>query len=179
MKKQLLPISCGLLIFFVISLCIYNFKIYFALEKLQENNIDLQQQIKLNRYIYIYDLKKIIIAYPNLLDKQQEYKSKIEKLSLETEEATQKINQLEKENIKEEFSDVYIKSLLLKRNNLLEEYDQMMNNVTANVNKALEKIINTKDINVVFPADTIKIRSKYVIDITDEVLNNINTFLTE
>ncbi len=179
MKKQLLPISCGLLIFFVISLCIYNFKIYFALEKLQENNIDLQEQIKLNRYIYIYDLKKIIIAYPNLLDKQQEYKSKIEKLSLETEEATQKINQLEKENIKEEFSDVYIKSLLLKRNNLLEEYDQMMNNVTANVNKALEKIINTKDINVVFPADTIKIRSKYVIDITDEVLNNINTFLTE
>lgn len=179
MKKQLLPISCGLLIFFVISLCIYNFKIYFALEKLQENNIDLQEQIKLNRYIYIYDLKKIIISYPNLLAKQQEYKSKIEKLSLETEEATQKINKLKKENIKEEFSDVYIKSLLLKRNNLLEEYDQMMNNVTANVNKALEKIINTKDINVVFPADIIKIRSKYVIDITDEVLNNINTFLTE
>lgn len=140
---------------------------------LQDKISQIEGQLAQNRYVYVYDLERLVAEYPDLMNKQKEYADKIESLTKQTIEAREKIEKLKNADLKEDFSDIYINSLVLKRDDLLSEYNGVMNEVTANINNSLAKIAKERNIKTVFPAKFVVVRSEYVIDITDEILEDI------
>lgn len=133
----------------------------------------LQQQIEANRFVYVYDVNKLVAMSPNLAAIRQNYDAKIAQLSEQVDAAVDKLNKMKDKKAKAEYSEVYLNSLSLKRNDLIEEYQRALKDAGEKINAALIEVANQKKVNAVFSASAIAVKTGDVVDITNDVLNAV------
>ncbi|MBO6281898.1 MAG: hypothetical protein J6N49_05150 [Alphaproteobacteria bacterium] len=142
--------------------------------KQAQNNVEkLSAELQNSQIVYIYNLEAVV-ASSNLVMLKQEFETKINELIKEVDDSQQKIKNMKNAKVKDDFSDVYMKSLKLKRDETIKAYDETMIQATENINLALKEVALAKGAKTIFNAKAIAFTSKYTVDITPEVIELVN-----
>ena len=132
----------------------------------------LENVIKQNRKIYTYNLEEVL-SHTNIVTIKQNFEDEMIKLNDELNEGEKKIQSLKKVDVKEDFTDIYLKNLRLKRDDLVADYDKKINELTAEINDILNTIMKEKNIPAIFNQDAIAVSSAEVVDITADVIKEL------
>ena len=124
---------------------------------------------KAARMIYVYSLEEAMIGI-NAAEEKNKFEQEALRLSDEVTAAEEKIMSLKDKEVQEDFSDVYLNSLRLKRDNLVEEYHKMLEDLSNKVNKSLEEIAAEKNAGTIFLKSMIAVNTPYVVDVTPELV---------
>lgn len=142
--------------------------------KQARNNVEkLSAELQNSQIVYIYNLEAVV-ASSNLVTLKQEFETKINELIKEVDDSQQKIKNMKNAKVKDDFSDVYMKSLKLKRDETIKAYDETMIQATENINLALKEIALAKGAKTIFNAKAIALTSEFTVDITPEVIKLVN-----
>ena len=136
-------------------------------------NQELQKGMMQMRKIYTYDLQQTLRGV-RLDDINREFEAKINILNDEVESAKKKISSLREGKDKDNFSEVYLKSLKLKRDTMVREYGRTIENITMEINKTITQIAIEKNALVVLDKRVVASQTENVEDLTDEVVKRIN-----
>ncbi len=129
--------------------------------------------------VYVYSPEILVAQSPEIVAMKENYTKRVNELTKEIEEAGQKIKNFKNEKVKEDFSDIYLQSLIAKRNDLVGGYQQKLQEITSKVNKALENVMKANNITAVFDTKVLLGRSNKVIDITSLVAQNFEALIKE
>lgn len=163
--------------YFLLLVCIagiafQQFEIY-TLQHGQQEQRGLMQSISQNarqlKKIYVFDLEKALLKL-NIADINKEFEAKIKVLNDEVSTAQKKIASLKETKDKDTFSDMYLQSLKLKRDTMLKEYSNTLENLTEEINQTVTNVGIDKKASVVFDKRVIAAQTEEVEDITDEVV---------
>ena len=139
--------------------------------KVQINNIDTThtKQLDDNRKIYVFSMEDTVMAL-GMLENRRQFETKVGKLNEEVRAAERKVKGIKDKAVRSEYSEVYMKSLQIKRDNLIEEYEKQMSEMTKRINSALESIVVEQKLPVVWTSKNVAVSTQEVIDITPEVV---------
>ena len=171
-NKTLIYGLCGLIIFI---LCGFTYLSY-RISKLEKKNLNvatsIMQQVNGSRKIYVYNMEEMVklTGIPAL---NKKFGEDIAALDKEITEAENKIKKLKDAKVKAEFTDVYFKSLRLKRDELINKYTENMQNILNSINKALEEIAVKSGAPTIFMASSVAVKTKFVVDVTAQVVEMI------
>jgi hypothetical protein len=129
---------------------------------------ELKTAIENNRKIYVYSLEDVLLKV-DILDNKKKFEEEVIKLNDELLEGEKKIKSIKNAKVKEDFSDVYLKNLRMKRDELLADYQKIVEELTEKINQALAEIAKEKQVSVVFLKSAIAVQTPDVIDLTDEI----------
>ena len=132
-------------------------------------NQKIRKELEAARMVYVYSLEETMQGV-NAAEKKKKFEEEAIRLNEEVLAAEEKIKNFKDENLKQDFTDVYLNSLRLKRDNLVEEYQKMLEELSNKVNKGLEEIAKEKNANTIFLKSTIAVNTPYVTDITPELI---------
>lgn len=125
-----------------------------------------------SRKIYVCDVEKIYQEL-NVEERNKNFELELEKLNNEVKSAQRKINSLKKSNVKAEYSDVYLNSLLAKRDKIADDYQNALQQTLAYVNQALSEVAVEQGVNTIFRNKAMAVNTKYTIDVTPLILEKI------
>lgn len=159
-------------IFCMVWIVLMQFEIQ-ALQYRQKDQLqEATQEIRELKKVYIYDLEATLRGI-RLDDFNREFEAKINILNDEVTAAQKKIASLQETKDKDDFSDMYLKSLKLKRDTMLQEYNRTIANLTEDINRTVAEIADEKDTAIIFDKRVTASLTKYVEDVTDEVIKRI------
>ena len=141
-----------------------------ALQKVMHQ--DMQKEVAESRKIYVYNLEEVL-RKANALETKKQFEDDIIKLNDELTEAEKKIETLKSAKVKEDFSDVYLNNLKMKRDDLVNNYEKNIDELTTKINKALNDIAQEKGVTAIFVYSAIAVNTENVIDLTDEIAERI------
>lgn len=144
--------------------------VLYKLNKTAEDNV--RQCVLQSKKVYVYDLEQTLRGV-RLDELNREFETKINILSDEVASAQEKIASLKESKDKDNFSDVYLKSLKLKRDSMIREYNKTLENLTAEINKMVSQIADEKGASVVLDKRIVASQTQNVEDITDEVIKRV------
>lgn len=133
---------------------------------------NMQNSITQSKKVYVYDLEQTLKGI-KLDEINNEFSNKITLLGNEVTSAQKKIASLTETKDKDDFSEVYLQSLKLKRDNMIAEYNRTLEDITEQVNKTVSKIAEEKGASAVFDKRIVASQNKYVEDITAEVIKRV------
>ena len=151
--------------------CIHCAEIEELKAKVQQN-----MQKEQNEKVYVYNVNRLISSSPQIVALQQKYKQQMADLDKQIDVAQQKLSKMKDKAAKAEFSEAYLGGLSLKRDNLLEEYQKAVAEISARTDKTLLDIVNTNKIPVVYNASIIAVNTANVVDLTDVVLQKLQKY---
>ena len=134
----------------------------------------LERAVQESRKVYVCNLEEVLNS-TNIIAIKQNFNDEMVKLNDELTEGEKKIKSLKNVNVKEDFTDIYMKNLRLKRDGLVVEYDKKIGNLTTKINDVLTSITEEKHIPVIFAPDTVVFTSSDMVDITDEVIQRLKS----
>jgi len=137
-----------------------------------QTNQKLQQQITENRKVYIYSLEDVLIKIEAIQIKKK-FEQDIMDLNQELVAAEKKIDSIKKADVKADVSDLYLKNLRLKRDELMNNYQKTLEEVTKKINDAVVEVAKEKKVSAVFLKTAIAASTPYVVDITEEVAAHV------
>lgn len=129
----------------------------------------LNKQIEPLQNVYIYDLEETLRGV-RLDEFNREFEAKINILNDEVSTAQLKISSLKDSKEKDDFSEVYMKSLKLKRDTMLEQYNRAIQEITDEINTKITEIAQEKNALVVFDRRAVTAKTPHVIDVTEEII---------
>jgi Skp family chaperone for outer membrane proteins len=142
-----------------------------------ENNVakmetKLAQRVDDNRKIYVYNMEEALkmVGVP---ESSQKFENDIASLEKEVQEAQEKIKTLKEAQVKEEFSEMYLRSLQMKRDELINKYSESMQATLDKINKALEDVARENSVHTIFMSNSIAVNTEYVVDITAQVVEKM------
>lgn len=138
----------------------------------QQQNQMTEQQITNMKKIYVYDVQETLRGV-NLEKLNKDFEAKINIINDEVNLAHEKISSLKETKEKDNFSEVYLKSLKLKRDTMLQDYNQILENLTAEINRIITEIAEEKDTAIIFDKRVTASLTKYVEDVTPEVIKRL------
>lgn len=138
-------------------------------EKLRTQNENLN---KLN-VIYTFNLEDLVLSYPKLIEDKKAFDNKILELSKEVDEAQKKIKKFKNSKVKEDFAEMYLKSLQTKRDDLINSYQKSMQDTNTAINETLVKIAKERNAVVVFDTKSITVSTPNVVNLTDDVVKRL------
>ena len=143
--------------------------VLYTTEYLQQQIDNLEEELakKDQEKIYTYDLTKAVLQ-SDIVQIKKDFEKDIKNLNKEIDTAKRQIQALKKSKVKKDFADLYLKSLVLKRDNLVKNHEQSLQDATDRINKALAQIVKEKNISAVFKPDAIVYSTENVIDITPD-----------
>lgn len=149
----------------------------FDLQQAQEAfKSNLQQDIKQNaaqiKKVYVYNLEETLRGV-NLEAMNREFEAKLNVLNDEVSTAQKKISSLKETKDKDDFSDVYLKSLKLKRDTMMQEYNRTLEDLTAQINQTVSEVAKEKNASVIFDIRAIASLTENVEDVTEEVIKKV------
>lgn len=143
---------------------------------LKQEQLSFKQEQNQNtaelKKIYVYDLEETLRGL-KLDSMNREFEAKINILNDEVSAAQQKIASLKETKDKDDFSDVYLKSLKLKRDTMLQEYNRTIENLTEDINRTVTEIATEKGASAVFDMRAVATRTDNVEDVTGEVIKRV------
>ena len=122
--------------------------------------------------IYTYDLDKTLRGV-KIDEFNREFEAKIKVLNEEVENAKKKIASLKEGKDKDNFSEVYLKSLKFKRDTMLQEYAGTIEKLTTEINRVITEIAKEKDALVVLDKRIVASQTDNIEDITDEAIKRV------
>ena len=149
------------------------FEIYKKKKKQTKLYDDVMQAAAQMKKVYVYDLEETLRGV-KLDDLNREFEAKINILNDEVSAAQKKIASLKETKEKDDFSDVYLKSLKLKRDTMLQEYNRTLENLTDEINRIISEIAKEKGASVIFDKRIISSQTENVEDVTTEVIKRVN-----
>ena len=162
-------VICAAVAVFALAICGYMYKTEVHLnDEIQKLNV----QLKNSRKIYIYNLEKALQEVGTVTINQK-FAADIAKLDEEVKVAEKKIKSLKDSKVKDDFSDVYLNSLRLKRDTLLEEYQKSVQGVSDKINKILADIAVENNAATIFNMHAISVKTDDLIDVTPEVIKRL------
>lgn len=132
----------------------------------QENVLE---QIKESRKVYTYNIDEIFRAM-NILEVKKRYEEDVVKLNNDLLEAENKIKSLKDAKVKEDFADMYMKNLKLKRDEIVGSYEKAVAELSEKMNKALDEIVKEKNVPAIFVQSAIAIKTPDTVDLTQEII---------
>jgi len=129
----------------------------------------LAKRVDDNRRIYVYNMEETLLA-AGIPASSQQFESDIASLEREVADAQEKIKTLKEAQVKEEFSDMYLRSLKMKRDELINKYSESMQVVLDAINQALEEVARENNVHTIFLSSAIAVSTEYVVDVTPQVI---------
>ncbi len=154
----------GKVLFFLICCGVIGF------QQIQISN--LQNKLEKLQHVYVYDLEEILRGV-NLDELNREFEAKISILNNEVATAQDKISALKNSKVKDDFSDVYLKSLKLRRDTMVNEYSRTLQNITDEINDKVTELAQEKGASVVLDRRSVAARTPAVVDLTSEIINRV------
>jgi len=133
---------------------------------------DLSKNMAQMKKVYVYNLEETLKGV-ELEKLNQEFEEKLKILNDEVSIAQEKISSLEDTKDKDTFSDIYLQSLKLKRDTMLQEYNRSLEDLTNQVNQAISQIAKEKDASVILDVRAVASLTENVEDVTDEVIKKV------
>lgn len=137
-----------------------------------QTNQNLQQQIIESRKVYIYSLEDVLIKIDAIQIKKK-FEQDIMDLNQELIAAEKKIDSIKKADVKADVSDLYLKNLRLKRDELMNNYQKTLEDITQKINDAVVEVAKEKKVSAVFLKTAVAATSPYMVDITEEVASRV------
>ena len=165
-----------IVIIFGIAIGFQQKEIYDLKQANQALRNDFQQDIKRNiapiKKVYVYSLEKTLqgVRLENL---NREFEEKINILNDEVTVAQKKISSLKDSKDKDNFSEIYLKSLKLKRDTMIQEYNRTLENLTNQINQAVTQIAKEKNASVILDLRAVASLTDDVEDVTNEVIKKV------
>lgn len=131
-----------------------------------------QAEIDSSKKIYVYNLEEVLRSV-NAGEAKTQFESEIIKLNDEVFAAEKKIKSLKDAKVKEDFSDIYLNNLKMKRDELVANYEKKIKEITDGINNALGLIAKEKDVSVIFVQSSIAVKTPYVVDVTPDIVKRI------
>lgn len=127
------------------------------------------------RKIYVCNMEKI---YQELKVEERNANFEIElaKLNNDVKAAQKKIDSLKNAKVKADYSDVYLNSLVAKRDKMADDYKNALQQTLTYVNQALSEVATEQGVNTIFRSKATAVNTKYTIDVTPQVLEKIKNF---
>lgn len=166
---------CGIYVIVgILGVYIYNFRQNFSAyeDNMAAMEIKLAQRVDDNRKIYMYNMEETL-KLAGIPESSQKFESDIASLEREVQEAQEKIKTLKEAQVKEEFSEMYLRSLKMKRDELISKYSESMQDVLSVINSALEEVARENNVHTIFMANAIAISTEYVVDVTPQVVKKM------
>ncbi len=139
---------------------------------LQISSSNQQQDITQIKKVYVYNLEDTLRGV-NLEKLNQEFEEKLNILNEEVSIAQEKISSLKETKEKDNFSEIYLKSLKLKRDTMVQEYHHTLENLTEQINQAVTEIAKEKKALVILDLRAVASLTDNVEDVTDEVIKRV------
>jgi transposase len=128
--------------------------------------------IKNNRKVYVYNLEEVLTKL-DVQGNKKRFEDSIVKLNEELLEGEKKIKNIKKADVKADFSDVYLNSLRMKRDDLINDYQKSVKELDKNIKKTLVEIAKEKKAPAVFLKSAVAIQTPDVVDLTGEVVKRV------
>lgn len=126
-----------------------------------------------NRRIFVCNMEELYKQL-NVNQRNTEFEMKIAKLDDDVTAAQKKIKNLKNAKVKADFTDVYLKSLVAKRDKMVEEYQDALHDTMAKINQAMAEVAMEQKANTIFRSQAVTALTKYTVDVTQEVLKKIS-----
>ena len=151
--------------------------IYIGYEQIQIHNLKKivkkqNAQIEASKMVYFYNLEEVLRA-TNAISAKTNFESEILKLNDEVFAAEKKIKSIKDAKVKADFSDVYLNTIKLKREELIKKYDESIKTITDGINKALAEVAAEKGVATIFVQSAIAVNTAYTEDVTDEIIKRL------
>ena len=170
-NKKYLPHAVALAIIALYAGLGYLFYLYKGLSDAQDDTA-IQAQIAESKKIYVYNLEEVLRKI-NAIEAKKQFEDEIIKLNDELLEAEKKIKSLKDAKVKEDFSEVYLNNLRMKRDELVNNYERNIEELTAKINAALSSIAEERNIPTIFVQNAIALNTNFVVDLTDEIVARV------
>ena len=132
----------------------------------------LSEQLQNSKKVYVYDLQEALKGL-KIDTLNAEFENRINVLNREVLSAQDKISSLKDYKVKENFSDVYLNSLKMKRDTMINDYNEALQDITTQINDNLVRIAEEKNTPTIFNKQSISAMTKDVEDITQELVDKI------
>ena len=129
---------------------------------------ELQNIIKQNRNVYIYNMENTLLL-AGMADENQQFEKELTQLEKEIDASTKKLSTIKDEKLKQEYQDMYMKSLKIKRDDLIKKHEEFVQTLSKNVNKSLVKVAEKNHVATIFAARAIAVTTPYVVDVTPQI----------
>lgn len=141
--------------------------------RVEELQNQTAQEIVNNRRIFVCNMEEIYKQL-NVESKNTDFELEIAKLNDDVSAAQQKIKNLKDAKVKADFTDVYLNSLLAKRDKMVEEYQNSLHETMVKINQAMAAVAAEKKATTIFRSQAVTALTKYTIDVTNDILQKIN-----
>ncbi|MBR3676808.1 MAG: OmpH family outer membrane protein [Alphaproteobacteria bacterium] len=130
----------------------------------QLNNLVTQ-----NRNIYVYNMENSLLM-AGMADENQQFEADLYALEKDIDTAKKKLNNIKDKKLKQEYQEMYMNSLKIKRDDLIKGHEKFVNTLSKNVGKALVKVANEHNVATIFSARSIAVTTPYVVDVTPQIV---------
>lgn len=132
----------------------------------------IAQRVDYNRRIYVYSMEETLLAI-GVQASSQKFENDIASLEKEVADAQEKIKTLQEGQVKEDFSEMYLRSLQMRRDELVNKYSESMQKVLDAINSSLEEVAQENNVHTIFLSSAIALNTDYVIDMTPQVVAKV------
>ena len=132
------------------------------------NAFYIYEIVKLNKVInhtFVYNMEAVLLQ-TGLADENRKFEANMADLEQEIDKAEKKVNSMKDKKLQAEYREMYMKSLTLKRDNLVEEHEKFMKTLLKNVNKTLAEVAKRHNVKVIFNNKAVIFSTNYVTDVT-------------
>lgn len=145
---------------------------FFIIVNMYYKNAVLSQQIEQAKKVYVFSMEDALIKLGTVSLKQN-FEKEVMALNNELEKNEKKIETIKNAKVRDDFSAVYMDSLKLKRDTLVQNYQKQLADLTEQINKALSEVAKKYDAPTIFNAKSTVVKTNKVVDVTSEVVNKI------
>jgi len=143
------------------------FGLYFKTSRTSQN--DILQQIEQSRKVYTYNIDEIFYAM-NIMEAKKNYEESLVKLNGELLETEKKIKSLKDAKVQKDVLQTYLKSLKIKRDEIVGNYEKAVAELSEKMNKALDAVVKEKNVPAIFVQSAIAIKTPDTVDLTQEII---------
>ena len=174
--NRMLRITAGGACLALVGLALFTYSLEQRIARVEANTSQIEDKLAKrvddNRKIYVYNMEETLLA-AGIPASSQQFESDIASLEREVADAQEKIKTLKEAQVKEEFSDMYLRSLKMRRDELINKYSESMQATLDKINKALEDVARENSVHTIFMSNSIAVNTEYVVDITAQVVEKM------
>ena len=172
--KKTAPVSSKGKYFAYFSLFVLIAGAYGGLGYMYDYTLKLENQIAMERKVYVYSLEEVLKALDAVAERTK-FENEVLKLNDELFAAEKKIKSIKDAKVKDDFSDVYLRNLKLKRDDLITSYENKMKKLSDDINEALVTVAKDKKASTIFVNSAIVVKTEHVEDVTPEIIKQLKS----
>ena len=129
-------------------------------------------------HTYVYNMEAVLMQ-TGMADENRKFEANMAGLEKEIDAAEKKVKSMKDKKLQEEYREMYMKSLTLKRDTLIEEHEKFMKNLLKNINKALSEVAKERKVKVIFSNKSVIFSTNFVKDVTPIVAQKLKVKMEE